>query len=147
MSRLNRLLLILHLFVGLGAIFGGMTAILNPTEPLGISVDALKNSPFDDYLIPGIILFTVVGLGNMISAVTLIFKSKYQGYISSVFTWGVVIWIIVQIIMLRGVHFLHVLYFSIGLAGAVLSARMMFEQELFPTKLILQYYKKITKGM
>lgn len=57
MKRVYRLLFILHLFVGIGAVSGGLAAITNPTEPLGASVELLKNSPFKDYLIPGIILF------------------------------------------------------------------------------------------
>jgi len=70
MKIINRLLLILHGFVGLGAMGGGMMAILNPDGPGGMAVDVLKNSPFSNFLIPGIILFTVIGLGNIFSAIT-----------------------------------------------------------------------------
>ena len=88
MKGVYRLLFILHLFVGIGAVSGGLAAITNPTEPLGASVELLKNSPFKDYLIPGIILFTVIGLGNIISALMLRFMPRIQGYISSVFSWA-----------------------------------------------------------
>ena len=40
-----RSLFILHAFVGIGALAGGLAAITNPEEPLGVTVDALKNSP------------------------------------------------------------------------------------------------------
>jgi hypothetical protein len=138
----HRFLFFLHAFVGLGAISGGLAAILNPQEPLGVSTELLSNSPFNNYLIPGIILFTIIGLGNIISAVTIHFKSRFQGYISSVFSWALVIWIIVQCIMISTIHFLHILYFFIGVIEVVLSTNILFEQNLYPANLILNFYKK-----
>lgn len=128
MKIVYRLLFALHVFVGIGAVFGGLAAIINPLEPLGVTVEALKYSPFSDFLIPGIILFAVIGLGNLISAVILLFKSKFQGHVSSVFSWALVIWIIVQCVMLKLVVFLHVLYFIIGLIQAALSMVILIEQ-------------------
>lgn len=141
MKTVYRLLFALQLFVGIGAIFGGLAAIVNPEEPLGITVEALKNSPFSNYLIPGIILFTIIGLGNVFSALMFRFKFKFQGYISSVFSWALVIWIVVQCIMLEAVAFLHILFFMIGVIEAVLSAIILFEQRLFPANLILDFIK------
>ena len=141
MKTVYRLLFALQLFVGIGAIFGGLAAIVNPEEPLGITVDALKNSPFSNFLIPGIILFIVIGFGNVFSALMFQFKSKFQGYISSVFSWALVIWIVVQCIMLEAVAFLHILFFMIGVIEAVLSAIILFEQRLFPANLILDFIK------
>ena len=142
MKITNRLLFALHVFVGIGAIAGGAAAIISPEEPLGITVEALKNSPFSNYLIPGIILFTVIGLGNIFSAIMLRLKSRFQGYISSVFSWALVIWIVVQCIMLNIVAFLHILFFTIGLIEAVLSMIILFNQHLFPVNLILSLYNK-----
>lgn len=145
MKKLYRLLFILHAFVGLGAMGGGMMAILNPQGPGGMPTDALKNSPFSNYLIPGIILFTVIGLGNIISAVTIRLKLRYHGYVSSVFGWALVIWIIVQCIMLNSIVHLHVIFFIIGLVEAVLAMIILFKQRMFPTNLILHVYKQIRK--
>lgn len=140
MKIVYRLLFGLHIFAGLGAMAGGLAAITNPQEPFGMSVDALKNSPFSNFLIPGIILFTIIGLGNISSAVTIHFKSRFQGYISSVFSWALVIWIVVQCIMLNAVAILHVIYFIIGFVEAVLSMIILFQQRLFPANLILNIY-------
>ncbi|HHW30702.1 MAG TPA: hypothetical protein GXX20_03350 [Clostridiaceae bacterium] len=143
MRRLYRTLFVLHLFVGIGAVFGGLAAIINPHNPLGIPNEALKNSPFSNYLIPGIILFVVLGIGNIISALMFRFKSRFQGYISSVFSWALVIWIVVQCIMLNTVAFPHVLYFLIGLVMAALSMAILFEQRLFPVNIVLKLYNQI----
>ena len=147
MKRIYRVLFILHVFVGLGAMGGGMMAILNPQGPGGMAVDSLKNSPFSNFLIPGIILFTIVGLGNIFSSITLLFKSRFQGYISSVFGWALVIWIIVQCIMLNVVVHLHVIFFIIGLVQAILSMIILFKNHLFPANIILNAYKGIKKDM
>ncbi len=126
------LLFALHLLVGIGAVFGGLAAILDPHEPLGIPADSLVNSPFTSFLIPGIILFTIIGLGNIISALTLRFDSKYQGYISFVFGLALVIFIVVQCIMLNSIVFLHVIFFMIGIVKTVLSVLVIWKQHLFP---------------
>lgn len=146
MKLVYRLLFILHVFVGIGAMAGGLAAIINPYKPLGMPVEPLKNSPFSNYLIPGIILFAIIGLGNVFSALMLHFKSRFQGYISSLFSWALVIWIVVQCIMLNDVVFLHVLFFCIGLIEAVLSAIILFYQHLFPTNIIISFYKGIRKS-
>lgn len=135
----------LHLFVGIGGMAGGLAAITNPLAPLGVPAASLKNSPFTDFLIPGIILFTVIGLGNVVSAFLFRFKLKAQGYVSSVFSWALVIWIIVQCIMLGSVASLHIIFFIIGLIQAGLSALILFEQRLFPANLVLDLYHKIKK--
>lgn len=143
MKRVYSVLFALHLFVGIGAMAGGLAAILNPQEPLGAPIELLQNSPFSNFLIPGIILFTVIGLGNVISAITLRLRFKFQGYVSVVFSGALVIWIIVQCIMINSIVFLHVLFFIIGLIQSVLSALIIFEQRLFPSKLILNFYNKL----
>jgi hypothetical protein len=147
MKKIYGLIFVLHAFVGIGGMAGGLAAILNPEAPMGAPVDMLKNSPFSNFLIPGIILFAIIGLGNLISAITMLFKSRFQGYISSVFSWALVIWIVVQCIMLREIVFLHVLFFIIGLVEAVLAMIILFEQHLFPSNIILKYYKKISRKM
>ncbi|MDF2673715.1 MAG: hypothetical protein K0R09_1980 [Clostridiales bacterium] len=147
MKKIYGLIFVLHAFVGIGGMAGGLAAILNPEAPMGAPVDMLRNSPFNNFLIPGIILFAIIGLGNLISAITMLFKSRFQGYISSVFSWALVIWIVVQCIMLREIAFLHVLFFIIGVVEAGLAMIILFEQHLFPSNIILKYYKKISRKM
>jgi hypothetical protein len=108
---LHRVLFGLHLLVGIGAMAGGFAAISNPQSPLGAPVDMLKYSPFSDFLIPGILLFGIIGIGNVVSTVFVQRNPWYLPYVSSVFGGALVIWIVVQCIMLRSVAFLHVLFF------------------------------------
>jgi hypothetical protein len=142
-KKVYRLLSILHAFVGIGAMAGGMMAILNPEGPGGMATTSLNNSPFRDFLIPGIILFTVIGLGNVLCVLSIRIKSKYQGYISSIISWALVIWIIVQCIMLQTIVSLHVIFFIIGLVEAFLSFIILFAQRLFPVNVALEIISKI----
>jgi len=145
MKRIYRLLFALHVFVGVGAVFGGLAAITSPKAPLGIPVEILRSSPFSDFFIPGIILFTLIGLGNIVCAFMFRFKLRYQGYISSVFSWALVIWIVVQCKMLNSIEALHIIYFIIGLIQASLSIFFLYEQRLFPINLFLNLYKGVKK--
>ncbi|WP_291570622.1 hypothetical protein [Clostridium sp. UBA4548] len=145
MKLVYRLLFGLHLFVGIGAMAGGLAAIINPLEPLGMPLEPLKNSPFSNYLIPGIILFAIIGLGNILSILTIYTKSKFQGYISGVFGGALMIWIIVQCVMLRAVAFLHVLFFIIGLVQAALASAVLLEKGLFPLNIVIKLYKEMKK--
>lgn len=136
MNRKVRYLCYYHFFVGVGALLGGMGGMLNPYDPLGIPIELLEGSPFSSYFIPSLILFTVIGLGHTFSGWTALKNSHDQGYISSVFSWALMIWIVVQCIMLEMVTFLHVLYFLLGLIGTVLAMLVLFEKRQFPTNLI-----------
>jgi hypothetical protein len=56
-------LFILLGFFGIGALFGGAVLIVSPTgKLLGMPLSLLDKSPFSNFLIPGIILFIVLGL-------------------------------------------------------------------------------------
>ncbi len=142
MERKHRILLVLHLFVGIGALGGGLAAILDPLEPAGVPLELLEHSSFDDYLIPGLILFTVIGVGHIFSALSVFLWPGYRGYVSSVFSWALMIFIVVQCIILRAVNILHVIFFLIGLYGAVLAALILFEKRQFPAGLILDRLKR-----
>ncbi len=136
MNRKVRFLCYLHFFVGVGALFGGMGGMLNPYDPLGIPAELLEGSPFSSYFFPSLILFTIIGLGHTFSGWAALKNSQYQGYISSVFSWALMIWIVVQCLIINAVDFLHVLYFFIGLIGAVLAMLLLFEKRQFPANLV-----------
>ncbi len=138
-------LAVLHFFVGVGAIFGGGAAIFDPVEPLGVPAELLENSPFSNYFIPGLILFIVIGFGSIFSGFTAISKSKYQGYFSSVSSWGLMIWIVVQCLMIRAVAFPHVFFFFIGLIGAALAFRILYIRQQFPVDILQKCLKPETK--
>ncbi|AZO95140.1 hypothetical protein [Halocella sp. SP3-1] len=124
---MKKILVFLHVFVSLGALYGGMVAIRNPYNPLGASVELLEVSPFSNFFIPGVILFVIVGLGNIFAALCLKYQFKFSLLISNLLGWALIVWIIVQCIMMRTVNFLHIIYFVIGLVVVLISIKLILD--------------------
>jgi hypothetical protein len=96
------IVLILSIFFqALSGLGGGVFLITDPTgETLNLPLSFLRNSPFTDYLIPGIILFTVLGVYPLIVTAGL-WKRKYWGWFGTIFLGvALLIWIFVEIIMI-----------------------------------------------
>ena len=70
----------LMLFQALSGLFGGGALILDPTgHSLQIPLSLLEGSPFSNYLLPGIILFVVLGIFPSILFYGLIRKKDGRG--------------------------------------------------------------------
>ncbi len=66
MGRLAKAALALEVFLSVGAIGGGLALMLGPRgEILPLPLAPLRGSPFDTYLVPGVILFGALGLGPL----------------------------------------------------------------------------------
>lgn len=105
----------LLLFNGIGAIYGGGSLILHPDgSGLQMPLEILKLSPFSDFLIPGIVLFIVNGVGSFFALFTVLFNKK-KNYLF-VMAQGVVLcgWIVIQIIMIKQLLTLHYVMFTTG---------------------------------
>lgn len=108
--------LLLLLLNGTGAFVGGIPMILWPDGSAnGISITYLEHSPFDNYLIPGIILVGCNGVLSVFVFIALAFNlhahSRYVILQGTILTG----WIIIQMMMLREINFLHVLFLLIGI--------------------------------
>ena len=116
-SFLKSCVVTLLLANGVGALFGGTTLIVHPDgSGIGLPLSILRYSPFVDFLIPGIILFVTNGVCSFI--VLLIVLRKMPRSYLYVMAEGAILtgWIIVQVIMIRGVGALHFIFGGIGLA-------------------------------
>ena len=94
-------LIILVIFQGVSGVFGGAGLIIDPSgKSLQIPLEWLNGSHFDNYFIPGIVLFFVLGITPLIISFGLI-KRKYWSWYGSLF-WGfaLIIWILVEIIVI-----------------------------------------------
>ena len=79
-KRLANGLGVLQAFIGFGAVGGGLGLVLEPSGAnLGIPLELLENSPFATYLIPGIVLLTVNGLGSLVGAAASFTRYQYAG--------------------------------------------------------------------
>lgn len=108
--------LMLLLFNGISACFGGWMLMRSPDgSDLNMTVDLLNDSPFSDYLIPGIILFVFNGLLSLAIAWLTVLNVKH--FEKLIMTQGAILtgWIVIQVILLQTINYLHILFGSVGL--------------------------------
>ena len=122
----RNILVALLLFLGLGAMGGGALLILSPSGKLigGLPLSIVKNSPFTDFLIPGIILFLVLGLfpclisralvkkpANRMAEYFNFFKDMHWAWSFSIYVaFALMIWIQVETIFVGAVGWLQIFY-------------------------------------
>jgi hypothetical protein len=110
------LTIILLFFNVISAFYGGILLVLDPSgELMQIPAALLQSSPFDSFLIPGLILLIVIGTGSLITAILTIRKSK--SYYKWVVTMGsgLIIWILTELLMIREFSMLQVIYGGLGI--------------------------------
>jgi hypothetical protein len=119
-------------FLGLGALGGGGALIVSPSGKLlgGLPLSILKTSPFSDFLIPGIILFVLLGLFPSLLVYALLKKpeNKFAEYFNffndmhwawsfSIYVaFALIIWIQVETIYIQGVSWLQSFYMFFAVA-------------------------------
>ncbi len=122
----HKLAITLTLFTGLNALIAGFLFIIDPSgDKLGLSVAYLQSSPFTSYLIPGLTLFTVIGIGNLITTIYLLRKKPIA---SRLLKWNGLLltgWILIQMIMVRDINFLHIIMGSIGTVQYLTGRQML----------------------
>jgi hypothetical protein len=117
-------------FLAIGAIYGGIVLVISPDGSfLGIPLELIRNSPFDSFFIPGIILLTVFGIFPIFVIYGLIKKpeSKFFNTLNLFydyhFAWtlavyigfALIIWINVQTLIFDSVVILHTFYSCLGI--------------------------------
>ena len=106
---------VLQAFIGLGALGGGFMLVIDPSgSALGVPLSFLKGSPFPDFLIPGIFLLVVNGIGSLIGAGFSFSRRRYAQEIAIVLGTILVAWIVIQVIIIGSFSWMHVLYFILG---------------------------------
>jgi len=129
-------LIILQFLLGFGAApSGGLLILASDGHLMQMPLDMIKNTPFSTFLIPGILLFTFVGIYPLGVAYCLFkrpswslpdlvnpFKKMYFAWTASILAGVIVIiWICVQMIMIRSISFLHIIYIVWGVAIILLT--------------------------
>lgn len=100
--------ILLLLFNGSGALFGGWSLMTDSSgKALGLELAFLDHSPFNNYFIPGVVLFVCNGVFSFIVIAAIFFRSSY--YSRLIAAQGVILagWLIIQILLIQIIYYLH----------------------------------------
>lgn len=132
-------------FQGISAAPPGLLLVLDPTGGLlHMPLDLLKDASFRNFLIPGLILFVVLGLGAFFIAAGLFFlpnwawierlnpftKRHWAWTAAVAFGPALMIWIVVQVIIIGLGTWLQPFYFGVGAAIFLLSFHPMVQRHV-----------------
>ncbi len=111
---------ILLLFNGIGALYGGLSFMLHPDgSGLHMSAEYLRYSPFSDFFLPGLILFICNGVLSLVAIAFVLMSHRYALW--AVLLQGAILvgWIAVQVLMVRDFQALHAVMLGTGVLLAV----------------------------
>lgn len=113
-------LLILQAFVALTSFAGGVALVIGSLDESFSTVvnpppEYLAGSPFDSYLVPGLVLAAVLGGGHAFAFVQLERRMPRALVVAAGAGFATLIWIFVQMMYIP-FSFLQALYFAVGLA-------------------------------
>jgi hypothetical protein len=118
-------LTLLMLIQAIGGIPAGLGMVLDPINNIGMPLSMLEGSPFDDYLIPGLILMIVLGVFPLIVFFGLLLRYRWSWWLSLAVGGGLVIWIATEVALLGylpGIGIaLQIVFGGVGIAILVLT--------------------------
>ena len=119
LHRAGKVCLAVLLLLGLGALAGGIALVSRPDgSVMKFDVALLAGSPFSDYTFPGLILGGLFGVGSFIVAGMGLARMRAAPFLAFAIGCGQMIWIVVELAIIRELSFLHPVCFGMGLAIA-----------------------------
>ncbi|MBN8697333.1 MAG: hypothetical protein J0L87_12450 [Bacteroidetes bacterium] len=121
MKKVKIICIILLLFNAIGALPAGFLFIIDPTgSKMGMNTHYLQHSPFNTFLIPGIVLFMVNGVYSLLTAY-FTYKSHPKSVLMVMAQGSLLLgWIIIQVLMLQMTDALHYIMGTVGFMLLVL---------------------------
>lgn len=100
--------------IGLSAVAVGVALIINPEGGSGLTVELLKDSPFKDYMIPGILLLAIIGIASLAGAVLAFMKHRYTSVATMALGLAMVIWMFAQVYWMGWQSWLQPTFLAVG---------------------------------
>lgn len=122
---MKTILFILISFIAITALLSGILLISNPDGSImNLPLSLLDGTPFNDFKIPGILLAAIVGGINLLAVFFNL--QRHRDRYNWALAGGVAItsWIIAQMILTGAVHWLHILYFAVGILITLLAYQL-----------------------
>lgn len=86
------------------------------TGGMGMPLRWLEGTVFSSYLVPALILIAIIGGVSLIAGILLIWQKKLAIEISLASGFALLIWIYVEMYLIRESHFLQTIIFAEGVA-------------------------------
>jgi len=110
------------ILLGIGAIAGGLALVAAPDgSVMQFDTALLAGSPFSDFLVPGLILAGLFGVGSLLVAVAGIRRARPAPFCAFAIGCAQMVWIVVELAIIRELSFLHPTMFVLGLVIAAAS--------------------------
>lgn len=120
-----RLLAGLAIFTGLGAISPGWSMISDPSgASMGWTPELLQRGPFRSFLVPGLFLLGVNGLGQLALTAGALGRRRWAGPAGLGLGAALAIWICVQIAVIGPNSWLQPAFLAVGLGEMGLAWRL-----------------------
>ena len=116
----------LLLITSISAIYAAIAFISDPSgAALGMTTEELVHSPFHNFLIPGIVLLIINGILPVIILILMLLRYTY--YPQLILFQGVLLsaWIIIQVVMLRDLHIMHVIMITFGISLSLIGISLI----------------------
>jgi peptidoglycan/LPS O-acetylase OafA/YrhL len=85
-------------FQGVSGVGGGVGLVVDPSgEAVGIPAGWLEGSPFPDYLVPGIVLLTVLGVGPLVACYGVWKRRRWGCAAAALVGLALLVWIAVEV--------------------------------------------------
>ena len=130
-TKTQRLIaIVLLLFLGIWGLVGGLALLIDPTGgALQIPLEYLKDTSFEDYLIPAIVLVMTIGISSILIATTVIRKIKNYPFFIMVQGTILLFWLTAQLFLNLEfyTYYLHIPFYIIGIL--LLAAGLMIKEE------------------
>jgi hypothetical protein len=122
MDRAGKTAVSLLILLGIGALAGGVSLVAKPDgSVMQLPVRLLAGSPFPDFFVPGLILGGVFGVGSVVAAVLGLRRWRVAPFLAFAVGCGQMIWITVELAIIKELSLLHPTFFGLGLVIAVAS--------------------------
>ena len=114
----------LQAFIGITAIAGGFRLVSNPNGTSDIPIEWINGTPFTNYLIPGLVLLIVIGVGNVLGGIFSFLSKKYAGGIAAILGTFLILFMTIEVWFVGLRTFLQPLYFILGAIVLVLGLKL-----------------------
>jgi len=116
---------VLQIFIGITAVLGGFGLVSDPSgTKMAVPVELLKNSPFTNYLVPGLVLLIVNGTGNVLAGIATFLRSRLRGHLAAFFGLFLTLYMVIEVWFIGLLNFSQPLYFILGVAELILGLKL-----------------------